>query len=81
MNAPVSYQELLEKYEQDILQRFQAVHEAYYKAGKSREKSMQRLEIEFKNEDLTKADLEQIDSFFEHKRWVRSKEKAMQRDL
>ena len=44
---------------------------------------MQRLEIEFKDEPkkMLKSDLETIDSFFEHKRWVRSKEKALLRDL
>jgi len=47
------------------------VHEAYLKSGKSREKYMQRIEIEFKNESLAKTDYELIDSFFEHKRWCR----------
>jgi len=71
MNAPITYNELLEQYDQDTLQRFQAVHEAYLKSGKSREKYMQRVEIEFKSSSMTKADYELIDSFFEHKRWVR----------
>jgi hypothetical protein len=59
------------------------VHELYLKSGKSREKYMQRLEIEFKHESkkLTKSDLETIDSFFEHKRWAGQKEKALLRDL
>ena len=81
MNAPVSHQELVEKYGQEILQRFQAVHEAYLKSGKSREKYIQRLEIEFRNEELERSDFEMIDSYFEHKRWVKQKEKAMLRDL
>ena len=42
---------------------------------------MQRIEIEFREEQLGRADYEMMDSFFEHKRWLKSKEKALQRDL
>jgi hypothetical protein len=53
------------------------------KSGKSREKYMQRLEIEFRHDvkKINKSDFEVIDSYYEHKRWVRSKEKALLRDL
>lgn len=38
---------------------------------------MQRIEIEFREEQLGRADYEMMDSFFEHKRWLKSKEKAL----
>jgi len=52
-----------------ILQRFYGVHVAYTTSGKTREKYMQRIDIEFKHDNLTKADLELIDSYYEHKRF------------
>ena len=44
---------------------------------------MQRIDIEFRQEvkKLAKTDIELIDSFFEHKRWSRQKEKNLVRDL
>lgn len=83
MKAPIQWQEISEIYTQDILSRFQAVHEQYIGGGKTREKYMQRIDIEFKHEvkKLTKSDIELIDSFFEHKRWSKQKERNLVRDL
>jgi len=36
MNQPTTYQELIEKYDVDTLNRFQNIHELYLKNGKSR---------------------------------------------
>lgn len=41
---------------------------------------MARLGIEFKDEGLTKGDLDLIDAFLEHRRWFRTKTKAIFRD-
>ena len=41
---------------------------------------MERLALEFREEGLTKADLELIDSYLEHRRWFRQKSKALFRD-
>lgn len=81
MNAPCQYSDLLDLHSPEILERFHNVHETYLKSGKSREKYMQRIEIEFKRNNISKAQIELIDSFFEHKRWLRQKEKIMSRDL
>jgi hypothetical protein len=81
LNAPISHAELSQQFDADILNRFQAVHELFQKNGKTREKYMQRLDLEFKDQGLKKSDLELIDSFFEHKRWVKQKQRAMLREL
>ena len=57
------------------------MHETYLKSGKTRDKYMQRIEIEFKYDDITKVDIELIDAFLEHKRWLKQKEKILNRDL
>lgn len=41
---------------------------------------MQRLYIEFKEDRLSRQQLELLDSYFEHKRWFRQKTKASIRD-
>ena len=41
---------------------------------------MTRLGLEFKDESLTRADLELLDAFLEHRRWFRAKTKAIFRD-
>ena len=71
MSAPISYDELIERHDQQIILRFQAIHESYLKQGKTREKYMERLALEFREEGLAKADLELIDSYLEHRRWFR----------
>lgn len=50
MKAPVTQEELGDRYGQEVLQRFGNVHEAYLKQGKTRDKYMQRLKLEFKDE-------------------------------
>ena len=71
MNAPCQWSDLTDRHDTDILQRFQNIHETYLKSGKSREKYMQRIDIEFRNDNLNKQDIELIDAFFEHKRWLK----------
>lgn len=73
MNAPTTHAELSQQYDADLLNRFQGIHELYQKNGKTREKYQQRLDIEFKSQGLKKQDIELIDSYFEHKRWVKQK--------
>lgn len=41
---------------------------------------MERLGIEFKDENLQKADLDLLDAYIEHKRWFKSRSKALYRD-
>ena len=41
---------------------------------------MERLSLEFKEENLKKEDLDLLDSYFEHKRWFKKKSKAILRD-
>lgn len=41
---------------------------------------MERLQLEYKGEDLSKQDFELLDSYFEHKRWFKQKTKALFRD-
>lgn len=81
MNAPIQWPQLTELYPHDVLHRFHAIHEQYLKSGKTREKYLQRLEIEFREASLAKNDIELIDSYFEHRRWVKQKQKALVRDL
>jgi hypothetical protein len=45
--------------------------------GKSRDKYWQRIEIEFQEENLARSDLEMLDAYFEHKRFTKSKNKAL----
>lgn len=42
---------------------------------------MQRIELEFQNDNLAKSDIELIDSYLEHKRFQKQKQKALRRDL
>ena len=78
MQAPISFDELSEMFGSSAIERAQAVHETYVvQQGKSREKYMARLGLEFKDDGLTKADLDLIDAFLEHKRWFRAKTKAI----
>ena len=81
MNAPITYPELQELYDSDVLNRFQGIHELFQKNGQSREKYQQRLQIEFRSQGLKKQDIELIDSYFEHKRWVKQKQRAMLREF
>jgi len=53
----------------------------YVLQGQTREKYWQRLEIEFKLDKLSKQDLELIDSYYEHKRFLKQKLAALDRDL
>eukprot|EP00347_Sterkiella_histriomuscorum_P002541 403367752 len=81
MNEPITYEDLLNQYGQQIILRFQAVHDSYLKQGKSREKYMERITLEFRDErTVNKSDIELLDSYFEHKRWFKQKSKALFRD-
>ena len=82
MQAPISYEELADMFGGDIIERASAVHETYVvQQGKSREKYMARMSLEFKQDtSLTKADLDLLDAFLEHRRWFRAKTKALFRD-
>lgn len=81
MKAPVTQEEMSEKYGQEVMQRFGNVHEAYLKQGKTREKYMERLKLEFKEaKSIETQDLEALDGYFEHKRWFKQKSKALFRD-
>ena len=54
LNAPCLYSDLLKLHSAEILERFHNIYETYIKSGKSREKYMQRIEIEFKNDKMPK---------------------------
>ena len=42
---------------------------------------MDRVELEFRmDHGLTRVDLDQLDRFYQHKRWLKQKEKALLRD-
>jgi len=41
---------------------------------------MERLDLEFRSESISRDDIELLDSFFEHKRWLSQKTKALFRD-
>ena len=42
---------------------------------------MERVELEFRLDgDLSKQDLQELDTFYQHKRWLKQKEKALLRD-
>lgn len=46
--------------------------------GKPRDKYISRLELEFKSEDkIQREDLDVIDSYFEHRRFAKMKERAL----
>ena len=83
MAAPIQYDELCQQYEQTVISRVQAVHDAYViQGGKSRDKYMERLGLEFAGEDisLSRADFEVIDGWIEHKRWFKQRSRALYRD-
>ncbi len=82
MSAPIQYEDLIQRYDSSIIERAAAVHETYIvQGGKSRDKYMQRLALEFKSDpSIEKADLDLIDGYLEHKRWYRQKSKALYRD-
>lgn len=69
-------------YPAELLQRFGQIHEVYLvQKGKTREKYQQRIDLEFQSSNLVKSDLDLIDSYFEHKRFLKQKQKALRRDL
>jgi hypothetical protein len=79
MQAPISYEELCELFGSGAVERAAAIHDTYVvQGGKSREKYMARLALEFR--ELAKADLDLLDSYLEHKRWFRTRTKALFRD-
>jgi hypothetical protein len=53
--------------------------DAYAKSGKTRDKMVERLLIEFKDE-LRKPQIDELERHFEQKRWQRQKEKALLRE-
>jgi hypothetical protein len=72
MSAPISYEELTSQYDPYIIERASAIHDSYIvQGGKSRDKYMQRLTIEFKDEGFEKQDLDLLDAFLEHRRFYR----------
>lgn len=81
MSAPIQYEELTQQYDPAIIERAAAIHDSYMvQGGKSRDKYMQRLAIEFKDESLDKSDLDLLDAYLEHRRFFKSKTKALYRD-
>ena len=81
MSAPIQYEELIQQYDPALVERAAAIHDSYMvQGGKSRDKYMQRLVIEFKDEGLDKSDLDLMDAYLEHRRFFRSKTKALYRD-
>ena len=81
MQAPIQYEELIQQYDADIIARASAIHDTYLvQGGKQRERYMERLALEFKDQGLTKPDLDLIDSFIEHRRWYKQRSKALYRD-
>ena len=41
---------------------------------------MERVELEFRMDGLSRRDLDELDTFYQHKRWLKQKEKALLRD-
>ena len=80
--APIEYEALVERYGLDVINRASAVHDSYIvQGGKSREMYMERLGIEYKKDySLTKQDLDLIDGYLEHRRFLRARSKALYRD-
>jgi len=79
MSTPIDFESLVDKFGLDAVNRAAAVHDTYIvQGGKSREKYMERLALEFKG--LSKADLDLLDGYHEHKRHLRAKTKALYRD-
>lgn len=79
----LSTEEITAKFSQTQVRRFLAVFDQYQRQGAhaTRTQYMDRLELEFRMDaSLTKADLDELDCFFQHKRWLKQKEKALIRD-
>lgn len=66
----------------DQIKRFAAVFDSYQKQGNaSRHSYMGRAELEFRMDSgITRGDLDALDAYFQHKRWLKQKEKALVRD-
>ena len=41
---------------------------------------MERVELEFRMDGLSRRDLDELDTFYQHRRWLKQKEKALLRD-
>jgi len=81
MGAPAELEDLAGRFGLDVVNRAAAIHDSYMvQAGKSREMYMERLALEFKGESLTKQDLDLLDGYLEHRRFLKSKTKALYRD-
>lgn len=71
--------QIQERYTVDQVKRFYAIVEAYAKNGNTRERLVERLELEFK-EELKKQQIDELEKYHEWKRWQRQKEKALMRE-
>ena len=81
MAAPIQYEKLIQNFDLSIVERAAAVHDNYMvQGGKSRDKYMQRLALEFKDEGLDRSSLDLLDGYLEHRRFYRAKTKALLRD-
>ena len=64
------------EFDHEIIYRFQVVFDGY--KDKSREKYIQRLQLEFPK--FTRTQLNQLDDFFDAKRWSGQKQNAIIRE-
>ena len=77
----LSSEEVHDRFSQGQLERFTAIFDSYQRqGGTTRDKYMDRLELEFRLDGLQRSDLDILDKFYQNKRWQRQKEKALLRD-
>lgn len=70
------------KFTQAQVRRFLAIFDQYQRTTyATRQQYMDRVELEFRMDpSLNRLDLDELDKFYDHKRWLKQKEKALLRD-
>jgi len=78
MNEPVTQEEINEEFNEKEKEAMKRIYNDYILGGQNRVKYQERIEIEFPNYPRRK--LEMLDSYIEHKRWLKVQSKALFRD-
>ena len=78
MNEPVSQKEINEIFSEKEKDAMNRIYNDYILGGQNRKKYQERIEIEFSN--YPREELQMLDAFIEHKRWLKVQNKALFRD-
>jgi len=78
MNEPVTQEEINQEFNNKEKETMKRIYDDYILSSQNRVKYQERIEIEFPNYPREKLDM--LDSYIEHKRWLKVQGKALFRD-